>query len=147
MKTLLFPFVFLLAMIFLSGSPEKIIIKDSLQGTWELESRYSYDGNIVIDTIKNSDGYRQIKMYQNDKVMWTRFVPKDSMEWFGYGSYYITDNSLVERLEYGSESMMNIIDTMRVFTFKLEVAKNSFSQITLDGEGNPLFSENYKRLK
>lgn len=147
MKTILYPLVFLLALTLLSGSSKEKVQKNSLQGVWELVSRYSYDNNTVIDTVENTNGYRQIKMYNNDKVMWTRFVPKDSVEWFGYGSYYITDSSLVERLEYGSESMMKIIDTMRVFSFKLEIDKDTFSQITVDNDGNFLFSENYKRIE
>ncbi|MEL4308882.1 hypothetical protein [Joostella sp. CR20] len=147
MKTLLYPSVFMLALLLLSSAPKEKVQKNSLHGVWELTHRFSYSNNAIIDTIHNTDGYRQIKMYQENKVMWTRFVPKDSVEWFGYGSYQNTDDKLIERLEYGSESMMKIIDTMRVFTFKLEVDGDTFSQITVDDEGNSLFSENYKRIK
>ncbi|MCM5663108.1 hypothetical protein [Galbibacter mesophilus] len=146
MKTLFYPLVFFSALILLSGSP-KDLSDNSLEGVWELVNRYTYDDNKVTDTLQNTDGYRQIKMYQNNKVMWTRFVPKDSVEWFGYGSYSTTKDKLVERLEYGSASMMRIIDTMRVFSFKLEKSNNYFSQITVDSDGNALFSENYKRIK
>ncbi|QLE02862.1 hypothetical protein HX109_15280 [Galbibacter sp. BG1] len=146
MRTIFYPFVFIAALILLSGSP-KNYHNNSLEGVWELVDRYSYDDNKVVDTLKNNDGYRQIKMYQKGKVMWTRFVPKDSVEWFGYGSYQTTPDKLVERLEYGSASMMRIVDTMRVFSFKLEKNKNHFSQITVDGEGNAIFSENYKRVE
>ncbi|WP_394750511.1 hypothetical protein [Spongiimicrobium salis] len=119
----------------------------SLEGTWELVSHYNYDGVSISDTIPNADGYRQIKMYANGKVMWTRYVPKDSVEWFGYGSYENTENALVETLEYGSASMMKIIDEMRVFRFELSLEQNNFSQTTIDEEGNKVFSENYVRIK
>ncbi|MCX2679187.1 hypothetical protein OOZ15_04470 [Galbibacter sp. EGI 63066] len=147
MKAIFYPLVVVFALVFLSGSPREYSYDKSLEGTWELINRYTYDENTVTDTIHNTNGYRQIKMYSKNKVMWTRFVPKDSVEWFGYGSYYTTKNSLVETLEYGSASMMKIIDTMRVFSFKLVIEKDYFSQITVDDEGNSIFSENYKRIE
>ncbi|PHQ61159.1 MAG: hypothetical protein COC08_05950 [Maribacter sp.] len=118
----------------------------SLQGTWELQSFYNYDEQKILDTISTSDGYRQIKMYYNGKIMWTRYVPENSVEWFGYGSYKITENKLIETLEYGSASMMSAADTLRVFTFELLLDGDYYSQITLDENGNRTSSENYKRL-
>lgn len=121
--------------------------KQALVGTWELISFYMYDGTNVIDTVPTTDGYRQIKMYnEKGNIMWTRYVPKDSVEWFGYGTYTATENTLTETLEYGSASMMKIIDTLRVFQFELQIQDSTFSQITLDEEGNRISSENYKRL-
>lgn len=119
----------------------------SIEGTWELQSFYYYDNNEISDTLPTTEGYRQIKMYTHDRVMWTRYVPKDSQEWFGYGNYEQSDNQLVETLEYGSESMMAIIDTLRVFTFELEITENTFSQISIDENGNRISSENYRRIE
>lgn len=147
MNKIIYPIVIVFGFILLSAIPSKTTQKSSIQGVWELVDRYTYNNNKVIDTLESTNGYRQIKMYSSDKVMWTRFVPVDSVEWFGYGSYNTSDQSLVETLEYGSNSMMKIIDTMRRFTFKLVIDENSFSQITLDDEGNSIFSENYKRLE
>lgn len=147
MKKIIYPIVIMFGLILLSAIPNRAFQKSSIQGVWELVDRYTYNNNEVIDTLENTNGYRQIKMYSSDKVMWTRFVPVDSVEWFGYGSYNTTDQTLIETLEYGSNSMMKIIDTMRRFTFKLVIDDNTYSQITLDDEGNPIFSENYKRLE
>ena len=58
-----------------------------------------------------------------------------------------SDDQLIETLEYGSESMMNVIDTLRIFTFELQISENEYSQITVDEEGNRIFSENYKRIE
>ena len=118
----------------------------SLEGTWELQSFYNYDEQKIRDTVSTSDGYRQIKMYYNGKIMWTRYVPENSVEWFGYGSYKITENRLVETLEYGSASMLSAADTLRVFTFELLLDGDYYSQITLDENGDRTSSENYKRL-
>ena len=115
----------------------------SIEGTWELVSFNNYDGNEII-TVPATQGYRQIKMYYNGKVMWTRYVPQDSIEWFGYGSYSTTDTTLIERLEYMSASMRKIANDSMVWIMKLQLEPNS--QIFIDGEGNPISSENYTRL-
>lgn len=119
----------------------------SLEGVWELVNYYTYEDNEVIDSFPNTEGYRQVKMYKDGKVMWTRKVPQDSTQWYGYGRYITTDTSLVETLEYGSASMMRIIDTSRVFSFELQGDKDWFRQISINEEGNRTFSENYIRIK
>tara|TARA_R110002167_G_scaffold29977_1_gene99500 strand:- start:2190 stop:2636 length:447 start_codon:yes stop_codon:yes gene_type:complete len=118
----------------------------SLEGTWELINRFNYDGQNVSDTLHNTNGYRQIKIYSKGKVMWTRYSPDDPAEWFGFGSYHNTENQLEEKLEYGSDAMMKVIDTVQVFKFELLLYQDTYSQITLDNEGNRTFSENYKRI-
>lgn len=119
---------------------------NSLEGTWELMNRFNYDDGNVTDTLLNINGYRQIKIYSKGKVMWTRHSPDDPKEWFGYGSYKNTEDELEERLEYGSASMMSVIDTVNVFKFELHLYEDGYSQITLDENGSPTFSENYKRI-
>jgi hypothetical protein len=147
MKFYIYTLSCLMAVSLLSISSTPVTSKHhNIEGTWELVNQYSYDGVNVIDTIENTEGYRQIKMFYKGKVMWTRYVPKDSVEWFGYGSYSTTDSTLTETLEYGSESIMKIVDTMRVFKFELKITDDAYSQITLDSEGKRLISENYKRI-
>jgi|SRR5690606_12351504 len=122
-------------------------ISHSLEGTWELVGYYNYIDNKVVDSFDSNEGYRQIKMYTPTKVMWSKDVPKDSTEWFGYGNYKINDSSLVETLEYGSESMKNIIHNRKEFRYELHLNENKFSQIELDDEGNRIYSENFKRIE
>ncbi|MGB5819609.1 MAG: hypothetical protein WBG90_08995 [Saonia sp.] len=119
----------------------------SIEGTWELVDRYNLDGVNVSDTIANTNGYRQIKMFHKGKVMWTRYSPDDPVEWFGYGKYTTTENTLEESLEYGSDAMMKVIDTTVVFRFELELDENTYRQITVDEEGHRIFSENYIRVR
>lgn len=118
----------------------------SIEGTWELTSFYNYDGENVTDTVLASDGYRQVKMYYNGKIMWSRYVPKDKTARFGYGSYTISNDELIETIEYGDNEMMKALDTMRVFTFELKLNNDTYSQISLDEEGDRIFSENYNRI-
>lgn len=121
--------------------------ENSISGTWELVSHYLYDGKNVTDTILALESKaRQIKMYNNSKVMWSRYVPELSAEWFGYGSYRTTKDRLYETLEYGSSTMMEMIDSIGVFEFELILKEKSFTQITLDSDGNRVHSENYVRI-
>lgn len=148
MKIFSYAILTVVILVLFSAKPDKRNSSSqlSIEGTWEQVDQYTYDGEKVVDTIMATQGYRQIKMFYNGKVMWTRFVPQDSVEWFGYGSYNANDSTLTETLEYGSASMMQILDTARVFQFKLVLKDNWYSQIQLDADGNPLYSENYKRL-
>lgn len=120
----------------------------SLDGTWELQSFYNYadDGLTISDTVPKAKGYRQVKIYHNGYIMWTRYVPDEPNGRFGYGTYRITQDRLIETIEYGDNDMMQALDTMRVFEFELHLEDESYSQITLDEEGNRTFSENYKRI-
>lgn len=144
LSTLLILVVFVSFTMLISSTPK---VDNSLEGTWELESFYNYDDGITVsDTMPKADGYRQVKMYYNGRIMWSRYVPEEPNGRFGYGSYKITDDQLIETIEYGDADMMKAMDTMRVFTFDLEVKKDFYSQINVDEEGRRTFSENYKRI-
>lgn len=118
----------------------------TMEGTWELQSFYFYDGKDVTDTVRMKDGYRQVKMYYGDKIMWSRTDPNDTIGRFGFGSYVITDTELIETIEYGDYHMMKALDTLRNFTFELRLTDSHYCQITVDEEGYRTFSENYKRI-
>lgn len=118
----------------------------SLEGTWELQSFYNYAEENIRDTVQLATGYRQVKMYYNGRVMWSRTDPNDTIGRFGYGSYRITTDELIEVIEYGDHYMMVALDTIRQFSFELKIDGDTYSQITLDDEGRRTFSENYKRV-
>ncbi|WP_298761173.1 hypothetical protein [uncultured Psychroserpens sp.] len=118
-----------------------------LEGAWELVGYYNYVDNEVIDSFRTSEGYRQVKMYTDSKVMWSKYIPTDSSEWFGYGSYAVNGSELVEVLEYGSEMMSKIIQEKKEFKHELIINGDSFSQIEIDEDGNRIYAENYKRIE
>jgi len=140
-------FLMLLLISATEFSPPEPLYHPSIEGTWELVSHYNYrDNNQPSDTLQIEDGYRQIKMYYNGKVMWTRYVPNDSIEWFGYGSYETTDSTLTETLEYMSASIRKIASANMKWEMELHLENNRYSQIFKDGDGNRINSENYKRI-
>ena len=128
---------------------ETMEVSPSIKGVWELVSFYNYDeeGNIT-DTLPASETNKQVKIYTETRIMWSRFNINDSIDWFGYGAYETTDTSLVETLEYGSKSMNRVIEEeQNVFEFKLLISEDAFSQITIDDDGDPFFAENYRRIE
>lgn len=135
-------------LLFLSATEENTNEpSNSLEGVWELQYQYIWEDNQIVDTLLNFDGYRQVKMYSKGKVMWTRFNPADSNEWFGYGTYEIDGDILKEQLEYASNAMMKIVDTVQVFRFQIEFTKEGYNQTSLDESGNRYNTESYKRLE
>jgi hypothetical protein len=157
MKALILPFVTML-LIFSCKQNSEIKIEETpievsnlsdsnpLEGAWELVGYYNYKDNKVIDSFSTSEGYRQVKMYTHNKVMWSKYIPSDTSEWFGYGKYSVDDSELVEVLEYGSEMMSKIIQEKKEFRHELIVNGDFFSQIEIDEDGNRIYAENYKRI-
>ena len=120
--------------------------KLSLEGNWEMIGFYNYRDNEIVDSFKTNEGYRQVKMFNKNKVMWSKLVPSDSIEWFGYGSYVVTDSTLTEQMEYGSNVMNTIIAEQKEFSYKLILKEDTFSQIQIDEDGYMFYAENYKRI-
>ena len=97
----------------------------TIKGAWKQISFYNYADNMVRDTIIASESNKQIKMYSDTKVMWSRFRDSDTLDWFGYGDYTIGDGTLTEVIDYGSKAMNEAIKIERKFTFKLIFGKIS----------------------
>lgn len=129
----------------LGSDAEETALK--LNGTWEMIGYYNFVDNKITDSFQTNEGFRQVKMYTDDKVMWSKNVPTDSSEWFGYGNYNNSQTELNETLEYGSEMMRKIIEEKKEFKYELMLEKNKFSQIEIDDQGNRIYSENYKRIE
>ncbi|MBT8260238.1 MAG: hypothetical protein KJN82_02905 [Bacteroidia bacterium] len=149
-------FILLITISFIACKQEKsdplsleneIVISNNLDGVWQLVSFYNYKDNTIVDTVMANPENPQIKIFLDNKVMWSRKEPKGTEEYFGYGSYDSTDSTLVETLEFGSKLMLKVIDSSRVFSFELIKGNNTYSQIDIGPEGDRIFSENYVRIK
>ncbi|MGI9553237.1 MAG: hypothetical protein ACR2MT_18665 [Aurantibacter sp.] len=149
---LVFLMLFLVSATELTSS--KLDTMHTIEGTWELQSFYNFDGQDIVDTLQTDVGYRQVKMYYNGNIMWSRTTAEDTKDAdgndvvgkFGYGTYRITDNELIETIEYGDEGMLKGKDSLRIFIFELWLEDDRYSQIRTDEEGNRIFSENYLRI-
>ncbi|MDO1500080.1 hypothetical protein Q2T40_08040 [Winogradskyella maritima] len=126
---------------------DTVVNELSIEGNWEMTGYYNYKDDKVVDSFATDAGHRQIKMYSKDKVMWCKLVPADSSEWFAYGTFKTTDSTLVETMDFGSQTMNNIIAENNEFKFRLVLDNNKFSQIAVDESGHFVYSENYKRIK
>ncbi len=69
---------------------------DPVEGVWERSVRYWVldDDTIYADPTPGS----QHKIYYDGYVMWTADPAPDSSEWYGYGTYQLNNNILVEKL-------------------------------------------------
>lgn len=119
----------------------------SLEGTWELVSIYHYgDGVNITDTILKAEGYRQVKMFSKGKVMWTMYDPDKAGGRFGFGTYEISKDRLMEKMEFGDNILIKDMNQTDVFSFELMTDDNTYSQINFDGNNKRTFSENYIRI-
>lgn len=124
----------------------KTMKPESLEGTWELLSFDYYKDDMIIDSARIQQGYRQVKMFQNGQVMWAREVPKTTAEeWYGFGQYEVLGDTLVEKLNFGSHALMKRFKPEHYFLLRT-TGKNRFRQIRFDKNGNLVSSENYQRL-
>ncbi len=121
--------------------------KPNLKGAWELVSFLNYNEDGSADTIKSSNDYRQIKMYSETKIMWSRLRAWDSLDWFGVGDYTFKDSVLTEFLDYGSKAMASRINEKKPFVFRILIDEKNFTQIETDSLGHPIIAEIYKRIE
>lgn len=121
--------------------------KPSLIGAWELTGFYNYKNNVIIDSFTKSEDFKQVKIYSPTKVMWSKKVPNDTTDWFGYGSYAIDSTKLTEVLDYGSKVMNQVIKEKTKFEYELLLEKDKFTQIELDENGDRIYSEIYERIE
>ena len=148
MKTLMMiGFYLMSATLFLGDGLQNEISELTLEGVWELENQQLYEDGMLSETINNENGYRQVKIYSKGRVMWTRYDPTDTNEWFGYGTYTVKDGVLEERLEYASGPMMEIVDKTQVFRFELLLGPNTYQQIQMDKSGERSQGESYTRIE
>ncbi|WP_370478546.1 hypothetical protein [Tamlana flava] len=119
----------------------------SLEGAWELVSFLNYRDDGQVDSIKSSNDFKQMKMFSETKIMWSRLRTWDSLDWFGVGDYTYKDGILTENLEYGSKAMMERINADKAWDWEITIDENSFTQITRDSLGQPVYAEIYNRVK
>ena len=117
---------------------------DALTGSWmmtDLLVMNSYTG----DTVWNQN-YDQYKMFAHGSVMWCSEMAPDSTEWFGYGTYSISGDTLTENMVLGSTEFMKFMDDSGAsFNHSVTIESNSYTQVsTMD---SLVRTEVYERVK
>ncbi len=98
---------------------------DPVEGVWELNSRYWV---LDDDTIYADELGVQHKIYLDGFVMWTSDPAPDSSEWHGYGTYQLSNDTLVEKLLSMSLAMKAANNSQVEFVCKIEYDLNFYKQ-------------------
>lgn len=111
----------------LEQPPEEAPPRDVLTGAWEMTNLYSinqYSGDTIFFDQK------EYKLYVDGNVMWGIEAATESIEWFGFGKYYIDGDTLRETMSSGSKSFRDVLEERgNKFAFDLNIFGDSYTQI------------------
>jgi hypothetical protein len=108
-----------------AASGKEVQDADPVEGVWELTNHYWV---LMDDTIYADELGVSHKIYLDGYVMWTVEPGADSSEWHGFGTYRISNDTLIERLSSMSLPMRLGMGTEDEVTIKTEYGKNFIKQ-------------------
>jgi hypothetical protein len=98
---------------------------DPVEGVWELTSHYWV---LDDDTIYADEVAVQHKIYFDGYVMWTSDPAPDSSEWHGYGTYHLSNDTLIEKLLSMSLPLKLAMGSEDEAMLKIEYDHNFYKQ-------------------
>ena len=98
---------------------------DPVEGVWEITNRYWV---LMDDTIYADIVGVQHKIYFDGYVMWTADPGTDSSEWHGYGTYRLSNDTIIEKLSSMSLTMEEMMGSEDEVMIKTEYGKNFIKQ-------------------
>ena len=98
---------------------------DPIEGVWELTGHYWV---LDDDTIYADEIGVQHKIYSDGFVMWTSDPAPDSSEWHGYGTYRLSNDTLIEKLSSMSLPMKVAMGSEDEVMLKVEYDLNFYKQ-------------------
>ena len=108
------------------ASGKEVQDADPVEGVWELSSNYWV---LMDDTIyADPTGGLLHKIYFDGYVMWTSDPAPDSSEWHAFGTYKLSNNTLVEKLSSMSLPMKVANDSNDEFVIEVEYAEKFLKQ-------------------
>ena len=107
------------------ASSKNIRDVDPVEGVWELTNRYWV---MEDDTIYADEVGVQHKIYFDGYVMWTADPGSDSSEWHGYGTYRLSNDTLIEKLSSMSLPMKVAMGSEDDALLKIEYDENFYKQ-------------------
>jgi hypothetical protein len=119
--------------------------KDQINGVWETTHVYVLANG---DTVYSSDTDVIHKIYLDGYVMWTANPASDSSEWYGYGTYKLKNDTIIENLLSMSLPMKAQTDSKGEFIIKFNYDENNFKQEIRSKSNDTVYQqiEVYKRL-
>ena len=130
-----------------AGTPNlEVRDADPIEGVWELSSRYWYlDDDTLYADPPNGTIH---KIYFDGYMMWTLEPGADSSEWHGFGTYRISNDTLIEKLLSMSLPLQQAMGTDEEAVLTIEYGEDFYKQ-TMDQEFRDTIYkavEEYKRL-
>lgn len=118
---------------------------DPIEGVWELTNRYWANES---DTLYADTFILQHKIYLDGYVMWTTDPAPDSTDWHGYGTYRLSNDTLIETLYSMSLTMQQLMKLGEEVILKVEYDDNHFKQAIENIYNDTVYYqiEEYKRI-
>jgi len=107
------------------ASDQEVRDADPIEGVWELSNHYWI---LDDDTIYADEVGVQHKIYLDGFVMWTADPWTDSSEWHGYGTYRLSNDTLIEKLLSMSLPMKLAMGSEDEVMLKIEYDLNFYKQ-------------------
>ena len=125
-RVLSYSFIVLSLFLLCSACTQTTDSNDPVEGVWELSNHYWVldDDTIYADPTNTL----QHKIYLDGSVMWTADPAADSSEWYGYGTYQLNDNTLIEKLSTMSLSLQEAIGSETDVMLTVEYDENFYKQ-------------------
>lgn len=117
-------------------------LETKLEGVWKQTNFFRLANN---DTILKNNSKVQHKIYLDGYLMWTSDAGTDNLEWHGYGTYTVKNDTLVETL---TSMSIPLKEYTSIYPIIIEKTGNSLKQIIHYQENNINYQniEIYKKL-
>jgi len=102
-------------------------VADPIEGVWEMTNTYWV---LDDDTIYADEVGVQHKIYFDGYYMWTADPASDSSEWHGFGTYQLSNDTLIEKLSSMSLPMKLNMGLEDEVMLKIEYAPDFYKQET-----------------
>ena len=98
----------------------------SVEGVWKVTEHFWM--NEYGDTVWVFPESDQYKIYLDGHVMWCGEPDPDSVEWYGFGTYELMGDTIIERLSTMSWSMQEMTEFNEEIVLVVEFDENNFKQ-------------------
>ena len=141
----------LISFLFMACNPPADTLSEdtapSVEGVWkQTEHFWITEFGDTVFVAPEHDAY---KIYLDGHVMWNCEPDPDSTEWFGFGTYELKGDTLIERLSTMSWSVQELIEFNEEFVLIVEFDENNFRQYIVSTWQDTVYynTEVYERVK